>query len=101
VTGLVGLPNLNDYLFTLLKENETPTSNGRVFLSAVFQAVLMSRWNLLWIFLDVALGIDFHRHSKHRILRRESTGTDLMVPKFAAEILVPHTNMVEVWIVGV
>lgn len=102
LAGLEGLPNLNDTLFNLLKENQIRNEKGSVFLTAVFQAVLMCRWNLTWIFLDIALDIDFHRHNKRRNRQRESTGQDLMSPKFVGKSdLLGKSNMVEVWIVGI
>jgi len=96
--------DMNTMLVTLIKDvRENADTAGQIFLGCIFQAVLMSRWNLAWIFLDVALDSSFHRASAPITSkdRRESSGAGLMTSILAREDLsIISTNFIEVWIVA-
>jgi len=105
---LTGGPDLNTTFVISLKENDLLPEGqkdehaGRIFLGAVFQAAIMTRWNLLWIFCDIMLESDFHRHTRtSNLVLRESGGKSLVSPVLAAGSLnMDENNVVEIWIIG-
>jgi len=102
--SLRGIPNQNAIFVMSLKDSKTKDNHtARVFLGVMFQAVMMVKWNLSWIFCDVMLETDFHRHtkrSKHAI--RESSEKDLISPVLGEVGLnMAENNMVEVWIISI
>jgi len=104
VGSFTNLPDFNDTLVILLKDQEVDQEvkveeAGQIFLGVVFQAIMMCRWNLSWIFCDVMLDSDFHAHSIHSKKIRESTGLSLMAPSFGG-LTMSDNNMVEVGIIG-
>jgi len=100
--SLNGVPNLNSFFILALKSRKTPdNSSARIFLGVVLQTVMMSRWNLCWIFCDIMLDTDFHRHTRHEYSIRESSGVGLKSPVLLGTWDMSEDNTVEVWIIGI
>jgi len=98
------VPDLNELLVSIMGSGEMTDHAGHIFMGCILQAVIMSRWNLAWIFCDIALDSNFHRQcpkTRESILRRQSAGVGLMSPGMLGNVGMADTNFVEVWIIGI
>jgi len=100
--SLIGVPDLNTIMAIAMKRQK-PLDNhfARIFLGIIFQMVMIARWNFCWIFCDIMLDTDYHRHSRRgKNSIRESSGVGLKSPLLLGTLDMSENNTVEVWVIG-